>query len=50
MKITDEMLAVFDVALSETDELIYCTARQLRNILKGQYPDLVVYVASLPLH
>ena len=46
MKVTDEILAVFDVTLSETDELSYCAARQLRNTyLEDQYPDLVVYVA-----
>ena len=43
-KIINEMLAVTDVALLENDEL---TARQLRNILKHQYPDLVVLLSTV---
>ena len=46
MKVTNEILTVLMLLDQKLKNLAsYCTARQLRNILKDQYPDLVVYVA-----
>ena len=46
MKVTDEVLAIFDVVLLETS---YCTASDSKAAKKDQYLDLVVAL-YIPLH
>lgn len=43
-KITDEMAAIIDEALSNNDEL---TAREIRSILVERYPDLNVTLSTV---